>query len=93
MAIRIKVNQAEFDQAASNGEVYGQYLARKPKLFVYAELGQERDYTPRDTDDSRADYKLFTNCFVEYYRSKEDLNSGDAVPDVAESKVTVIIYC
>jgi len=93
MMVRIKVNREEFNQAESDGAVWGQYLYRKPKLFVYSELGKERDYIPTDKDDPRADYRLFINCYVEYYRTMEDLNSGNTIADGMENDVTVIIYC
>jgi len=97
MAVRITVTRAEFTQAESDGEVWGQYLEQKPNLFVYALLGVEREYIPRDGDDLRADYKLFTNCYVEYYRTMEDLKADNAIPsnkdEYENDKLAVIILC
>jgi hypothetical protein len=89
MAIRIKVNRAEFNQAVSNGEVFGIYLNQIPKLYVYAELGLEREYIPTDREQN-TDFKLFTGCYIEFYRTQQDLDSGKAIKAMNE---TVIIYC
>ena len=91
MAVRITVDRAEFTQAESNGEVWGQYLYQKPKLSVYVLLGLEREYIQRDGDDLRANYKLFTNCYVEYYRPMNDYELKDVYK--SDENVTVIICC
>ena len=56
---RIKaLNKVEFEQACSNGEVYGQYRG----LYVYIELGQEQAYRESIQDNPKTDYRLFRGC-------------------------------
>jgi len=93
MTVKITVSRKEFNQAKSNGTVWGRYLYETPKLFVYAELGTEREYIPKYGDDLRTDYRIFTNCYVEYYRTMEDLKSGNVIEERIEDNVAVIICC
>ncbi len=90
MAIRIKVNRTEFNQAVANGEIYGLYLERFPKVYVYAELGSELEYIPRDGDYQDTDYKMFIGCQIELYQTQKDLDSGKSSEVI---RCTVIIYC
>jgi hypothetical protein len=89
----IKVIRDEFTQADSDGAIWGVYGYVVPNLYIYAELGEEGEYLPKDGDDPRADYRLFTNCYVEYYRTMEDLKSGNVITNAIEEKVTLIICC
>ena len=45
MVIRIKATKGEFNAACTNGCVYGE-MRGKRGVYVYAELGQEKDYIP-----------------------------------------------
>jgi len=86
MAIRIKVNRAEFNQASSNGEVFG--LDTRPKYYVYADLGREREYIPKDMGTRGTEYRLFTGCDVYAARTQEQLDDCDYY---AESYGQVVI--
>jgi hypothetical protein len=88
MTIRIKVNKAEFNQAASNGEVFGECLDTKPKFYVYIELGREREYIPKDRDNKGTEYRLFTGCDVYAAKTEEQLDDCDYY---AESDGEVVI--
>jgi len=89
MAVRIKVNLAEYRAAESNGAVYGKYVNQRPILLVYAELGIEREYISSANDDSNTNYRMFTNCAVFFYRNQADL---DADRSIREQPATVIIF-
>jgi hypothetical protein len=73
MAYRIKVPKIEFYSANNNGYVYGKFIAR-PSLFVYADLGTEKPYTPNPKDDPNAEYRLFVNCDLYFAISDESLD-------------------
>ncbi|MBC6473896.1 MAG: hypothetical protein GDA48_14705 [Hormoscilla sp. GM102CHS1] len=76
MALRIKVNPAEFKAACTDGCVYGE-LRGKRGLYVYAELGMERQYNLAPNDDPNTEYRLFTDCDVYFAKTREKLNSGE----------------
>lgn len=61
------------------------------RLFVYVELGIEKDYTRGPQDNSDTNYKRFSGCKVYASRTEEDCDSGTFL--ASEEDVTVIIYC
>ncbi|NJM76240.1 MAG: hypothetical protein HC852_11185 [Acaryochloridaceae cyanobacterium RU_4_10] len=46
MALRVKVSALEFEAAESNGAVFGTLRGRHD-VYVYVELGQEKEYIER----------------------------------------------
>lgn len=87
MIKRIKaLNKKEFKNAFSNSEVYGQYL----ELMVYIELGEQGEYKEHPKDDSKTEYKIFFDCYIEYALTLQELE--DENPKATEEKVTVILY-
>ncbi len=88
--LRIKVSVAEFIVACSGGCVYGKVI-RQRGLYVYAELGQEREYNPTSRDNSNTEYRVFTGCDAYFAKTSEQLRSGDFEAEYLPN-VTVIIY-
>jgi len=88
--LRIQVTRIEFDAADSDGAVYGLLRGRRG-LYVYVELGQEEDYSPRHDDDPKTEYRKFRNCNTFFAATIEQLEAGGS--DVERDNVTVIIYC
>ncbi len=73
----VNITKTELQYAKSNGEVYG-VIKRggKTQCPVYVELGKERDYTPKVSDDPNTQYKFFSGCTVFYGKTEEDLAEG-----------------
>jgi hypothetical protein len=90
MAIRIKVNRAEFDDAVSEGAVYGKVI-RSTVIPVYVELGKRIEYDPNARDDEDAEYRQFSKCTIYYAESDEMLDRGEYLSITENS--TVIVYC
>lgn len=91
MVLRIRATRAEFEAACANGCVYGE-IRGKRGLYVYAELGEEREYISSPNDNSTTEYRLFTNCDVYFAKTPEQLANGDFEAEELPN-ATVIIYC
>ncbi len=89
--VTIKTNRAEFEAASSDGCVYGE-LRGKRGLYVYAELGPEKEYIPSLRDNPNTEYRMFTRCNVFFAKTKEQLANGDFEAEDLPN-VTVVIYC
>jgi hypothetical protein len=89
---RIHAKKVEFEAAETNGEVYGHdyyHRVEGSAACVYVELGEEKPYTSRESDDLNIEYKYFSGCRAYYARTFEDLDS-----DVFISfDLDVILYC
>lgn len=91
MTLRIKASsRAEFEAACADGCVYGQ-IQGKRGLYVYAELGPEREYIPSPKDNPNTDYKIFTRCSVFFAKTKEQLTNGDFEAEDLLN-ITLVIY-
>lgn len=90
MAIRIKVNRAEFKAADSNGEVFGKCLDTRPPYYAYIELGREREYISKDIGTRGTEYRLFTGCTVYAAKTQEQIDDCDY--DAESYDEVVIIY-
>lgn len=90
MPLRIKVSSLEFQAACSRGCVYGQFRGQ-PDIYVYAELGQEKPYVSKLSDDPKTSYRLFLNCDAFFAKTEEQLDAHDFETEIFNS--TVIIYC
>ena len=91
MAIRIKATLIEFEAASTNGCVYGE-IKSKRGLYVYVELGEEKEYIPSSSDNRMTEYRLFTSCDVYFAKTKEQLTDGEFEAEYLPN-TTVIIYC
>ncbi|MGF1938309.1 MAG: hypothetical protein RM347_028780 [Nostoc sp. ChiQUE02] len=91
MAVRIKATCKEFEAACADGCVYGE-IRGKQGLYVYAELGSEKDYTPSQNDNPMTEYRLFTGCNVYFAETREQQTNGDFNAEHLPN-VTVVIYC
>ncbi len=90
MILSIKAIRNEFNAACAGGCVYGRFQGQS-RVYVYAELGQEKSYLPKPSDDPKTNYRLFINCDVFFAESEEQLNSGFFATEIFNS--TVVIYC
>jgi hypothetical protein len=87
----IKVICKDFDLATSlDGWVDG-LIEGQQGMWVYVELGEEKEYIPKPKDDPHTDFRLFRGCDVYYGDSQEQLEMGDHKAE--EHGVTVRIYC
>lgn len=91
MALRIKATSKEFEAACASGCVYGEIRGQRG-LYVYAELGVEKEYILSPNDNLATEYRLFTGCDVYFAETKEQQTSGDFQAEYLPN-VTVIIYC
>lgn len=91
MKSRIRATRKEFEAACANGCVYGK-ISGKRGLYVYAELGTEKEYVPSPKDDPMTEYRVFNGCDVFFAKTEEQLKTGDFEAEEL-LKVTVIIYC
>lgn len=91
MALRIKASRQEFEAASTNGCVYG-VIRGKRGLYVYAELGTEKEYIRSKNDDPMTDYRLFIGCDVYFAKTQAQLTNGEFEAEDLPN-VTVIIYC
>jgi hypothetical protein len=87
MLRRIQVSRKQFDRAETGVEVFGKWL----QVNVSVDLGREVEYRPSRQDDPNTQYRCFLDCEVLYYRTAEDLITGNYV--VIDPRVTVILYC
>ncbi|BAZ68975.1 MAG: hypothetical protein KME28_17715 [Pelatocladus maniniholoensis HA4357-MV3] len=60
MAIRIKAIREEFEAACADGCVYG-HLRGKRGLYVYAELGAEKEHISSPNDEPMTEYRIFVS--------------------------------
>lgn len=90
-ATRIKaLSHKEFKAACTNGSVYGEYMGRRD-IYVYAELGMEKEYIPSPNDDPRTEYRIFTDCTLYFAMTRTQLYERDF--EAEDFPVpTVIIY-
>lgn len=91
MAIRIKATPLEFEAASTDGCVYGE-IKGKRGLYVYVELGEEKEYIPSSNDNPTTEYRLFISCDVYFAKTKEQLANGEFDAESLPN-VTAIIYC
>ncbi|RAM48590.1 MAG: hypothetical protein C6Y22_27100 [Hapalosiphonaceae cyanobacterium JJU2] len=91
MVIRIKAIREEFEAARTDGCVYG-HLRGKRGLYVYAELGAEKEYIPSPNDEPMTEYRIFVSCNVYFAKTKDQLANGEFEAEYLPD-VTVIIYC
>lgn len=88
--LRVKAScKEEFDDACSDGAVFGTVVTSRPIYFVYVELGEERDYHRSFKDDEKTDYKIFYNCKAFYASSQENLDCE--IYDKSSPNLTVIV--
>lgn len=69
-AIEIKVSKSELEAAKPEGYVDGERLIKPQKLYVYVELGQEKEYTRKDKNDKNTEFRIFFGCTVYYAKSE-----------------------
>jgi hypothetical protein len=91
MPLKIKASRAEFEAACADGCVYGE-IRGKRGLYVYAELGQELEYTPSPRDNPNTEYRIFAPCNVYFAKTPLALANGDFEAEDLPN-VTVVIYC
>lgn len=90
MILRVKATLSEFNAACSNGCVYGQILG-KQGMYVYAELGKEREYRSIPSDDPNTEYRIFRDCNIYFAKTPEQLQSGNLEAEYLAG-VGVVIY-
>ncbi len=90
MALRIKATREEFEAACADGCVYGQ-IRGKRGLYVYAELGEQREYTPSTNDNPMTEYRRVAGCNVYFAKTREQLANGEFEAEDLPN-VTVVIY-
>ena len=91
MILRVKaLSRAEFNAAIADGCVYGQYQGKRG-VYVYAELGPEKEYISSPRDNPNTDYKMFVRCSVFFAKTKEQLFNGDFEAEDLPN-VTVVVY-
>lgn len=83
-------NTKEFDEACSDGCVYGKVETSRPISFVYVDLGREGDYIAKFSDDKDTLYKIFFGCDVFFAENQEDLRNEIYCKVLLNE--TVIIY-
>lgn len=77
MILRVKAaNNNEFNAACSDGGAYGRVRGRSG-LYVYADLGQEKEYIPSPKDDPQTEYRMFTGCDAYFADTEQQLRNGD----------------
>lgn len=91
MPIRIKaLSRKEFDAACANGCVYGEYQGKRG-VYVYTDLGMEKEYISSQRDNPNTNYKMFVRCSVFFAKTKEQLFDGDFEAEDLPN-VTVVVY-
>lgn len=91
MILRVKaVNSNEFSAACSDGGVYGRLRGRSD-LYVYADLGQEKEYIPNPKDDPKTEYRMFTDCDAYFADTEQQLRDGDFRAEELHD-VTLVVY-
>jgi hypothetical protein len=91
MTLRIKATRSEFEAASTNGCVYGE-IQGKRGLFVYAELGEEKEYIPSSKDNPMTEYRMFIGCDVYFAKTRAQLANGEFEAEELPN-ITLIIYC
>ena len=97
-AKKVKVSRSEFAQARSNGYVDGEIIEyfevngklQPGTLYVYVDLGKEKEYIPKANDNLITERRCFVNCTVCYAMTEQDRNEGIFETEVPRQ--TVIIY-
>lgn len=97
-AKEVKVSRSEFSEAISNGYVDGEMIKyyevngklQLGKLYVYVELGKEREYTSKANENINAERRCFVNCTICYAMSEQDRDEGKFEAELPHQ--TVIIY-
>ncbi len=89
--LQVKTNALEFNNAESNGYIYG-YVIRKHKFSVYINLGEEVPYNTTKTDHENTKYRLFRNCTVYYSENDDDLDKGTYIHEPKFYRL-VKIFC
>jgi hypothetical protein len=91
MSKRIKVERIDFDEAETEGFVYGKDLERRQYNSVYVALGHEKPYILCSRDNLQTDYRVFLNSEVHYAKNDQEADQGIYYESIY--KVAVIIYC
>jgi hypothetical protein len=89
MALRLKVSSLEFEAAETNGAVFGELRGQRG-MFVYADLGQEKDYIEKPSDNPNTRYRLFLNCDVFVAKTQAQMDACEYETSILD--VTVVIY-
>jgi len=84
------LEREEFEAACAGGCVYGE-SRRQRVLYVYADLGAEKEYISLPDDNPTTEYRIFMGCDVYFAQTKDQLDNGEFVAELLN--VTVIIYC
>jgi hypothetical protein len=71
------LDSREFEEAESNGSVYGQYKLDKKWIYVYVELGTEGEYREHFKDDPKTQYRFFRKCVIYYSETLEQLENAN----------------
>ena len=89
MALRVKVSSLEFEAAESNGAVFGELRSRRG-IFVYADLGSEKEYIEQASDNPNTRYRLFLNCDVFVAKTQAQMDACEYETSILN--ITLIIY-
>ena len=85
------LDSREFEEAESNGSVYGQYKLDKKWIYVYVELGTEGEYREHFKDDPKTQYRFFHKCVIYYSETLEKLENANS-SHVSKDKECIILY-
>jgi hypothetical protein len=96
---KVKVSRSEFAEAISNGYIDGEITEyyevngrlQQGTLYVYVELGREREYIPKANENLKTERRCFVNCTICYAISEQDRDEGNFETELPHQ--TVIIYC
>jgi hypothetical protein len=89
MVLRLKVSSLEFEAAESNGAVFGELRGQRG-IYAYAELGQEKDYVEKPSDNPNTRYRFFLNCDVFFAKTQAQMDAGEYETDILN--IMVVIY-
>lgn len=87
----ISVNRQDFNEAKSEGYVYGYAQYGTAKVPVYVDLGQEHEYRRTVRDDPCTIYRLFAHSTVYYAKTNHDLDNDEYSAVLKDQ--TVKIFC
>lgn len=90
MIIRVKVKRTEFEAAHSGNHTFGLYNGQKG-IHVRVELGEEKPYLGRVSDNPKTEYRFFSGCDIQL--AKLDTDSKEYLFVGVREKIAVIIYC